>query len=51
MHVSEICEVIKIVKDKNICSDIFECVGPEELSFKEILQNTNPEIQVKDAEN
>ena len=38
MHVSEICEVIKMVIDKNICSDIIECVGPEELSFKEILQ-------------
>ena len=38
MHVSEICEVIKSVIDKNICSDIIECVGPEELSFKEILQ-------------
>jgi len=32
------CEVIKMVIDKNICSDIIECVGPEELSFKEILQ-------------
>ena len=38
MHVSEICEVIKMVIDKNICSDIIECVGPEELSFKEILE-------------
>ena len=38
MHVSEICEVIKSVIDKNICSDIIECVGPEELSFREILQ-------------
>ena len=38
MHVSEICEVIKSVIDKNICSDTIECVGPEELSFKEILQ-------------
>ena len=38
MHVSEICEIIKMIIDKNICSDIIECVGPEELSFKEILQ-------------
>ena len=38
MHVSEMCEVIKMIIDKNICSDIIECVGPEELSFKEILQ-------------
>tara|TARA_B100001173_G_scaffold214525_1_gene185221 strand:- start:1084 stop:2019 length:936 start_codon:yes stop_codon:yes gene_type:complete len=38
MHVSEMCEVIKSVIDKNICSDIFECAGPEELSFKEILE-------------
>ena len=38
MHVSEICEVIKSVIDKNICSDIIECVGPETITFKQILE-------------
>ena len=38
IHVTEMCEIISKVIDKNICSDIIECVGPEELSFKEILQ-------------
>ena len=38
IHVSEMCEIISCVIDKNICSDIIECVGPEKLSFKEILE-------------
>jgi len=38
IHVSEICEIISNVIEKNICSDIIECVGPEELSLKEIIK-------------
>tara|TARA_B100000579_G_scaffold366227_1_gene325973 strand:+ start:989 stop:1924 length:936 start_codon:yes stop_codon:yes gene_type:complete len=38
IHVSELCEIILNVIEKNICSDKIECVGPEELSFKQILQ-------------
>tara|TARA_Y100001970_G_scaffold217913_1_gene267059 strand:- start:716 stop:1651 length:936 start_codon:yes stop_codon:yes gene_type:complete len=37
IHVTEMCEIISNVVDKNICSDIIQCVGPEELSFKEII--------------
>ncbi len=40
IHVTEICEIILSLIDKNICSDIIECVGPEELSFKEISDCT-----------
>ena len=37
IHVTEICEIILNVIEKNISYEIIECVGPEELSFKEIL--------------
>ncbi len=38
IHVSEVCEIILNIIEKNICSDIIECVGPEVLSFKEIIE-------------
>ena len=38
IHVTEMCKIISSVIDRNICSNIIECVGPEELSFKEILE-------------
>jgi len=38
IHVSEVCEIISNLIDKNICSDIIECAGPEELSFKDIIK-------------
>ena len=38
IHVSEICEIILEIIEKCIIEKIVECVGPEELSFKEILK-------------
>ena len=38
LHVSEIAEIIVKIIENEICSDIIECVGPEEISFKEILE-------------
>ena len=38
IHVSDICKIIASIIDKNIFSEIIECVGPEELSFKEIIK-------------
>jgi len=38
IHVSEVCEIILNLIDNNICSDKIECVGPEELSFKDIIE-------------
>ena len=37
IHVSELCEIILEIIEKCIIEKIVECVGPEELSFKEIL--------------
>ena len=38
IHVSELCEIILEIIEKCIIEKIVECVGPEELSFKEILK-------------
>ena len=38
IHVSDFCEIILKTIDKNIFSEIIECVGPEKISFKEIIK-------------
>ena len=38
IHCSELTEIILQIIDQNICSEIIECVGPKEMTFKEILQ-------------
>ena len=38
IHVTELCEIILEIIEKCIIEKIVECVGPEELSFKEILE-------------
>ena len=38
IHCSDLTEIIYNVISKNLFSNIIECVGPEEMSFKEIIQ-------------
>ena len=38
IHCSDLTDTIYYIISKNISSKIIECVGPEEISFKEILQ-------------
>tara|TARA_Y100000590_G_scaffold456768_1_gene608026 strand:- start:676 stop:1611 length:936 start_codon:yes stop_codon:yes gene_type:complete len=38
IHVSDICKIILSVMNTNTSSEIIECVGPEELTFKEIIK-------------
>jgi len=47
IHVTEICQIISNIIDRNICSDIIECVGPEELLFKEIIKKLLNSIDKK----
>ena len=47
IHVTEMCEIISSVIDRNICSDIIECVGPEELTFKDIIKKLLNSINKK----
>ena len=39
IHSSDLCEIIFHVISKNINTNIIECVGPETLTFKEIIQS------------
>ena len=47
IHVSELCEIILQIVEKNILEKIIQCVGPEELSFKEIINKLLYSIQKK----
>jgi len=38
IHVSDFCEIITKIIDINVSDQIIQCIGPEELSFKEILE-------------
>ena len=38
MHVSDMSEIISNIIDRSICSEIIECVGPEVMTFKEIIE-------------
>ena len=38
IHCSELTEIILQIINENICSEIIECIGPQEMTFKEILQ-------------
>ena len=38
LHVSDFCEIILKVIEENISDKIIECVGPEEISFREIIE-------------
>jgi len=38
IHVSEMADIILNIVNKNICSEIIECVGPDILTFREIIE-------------
>ena len=38
IHVSDMSEIILNIIERNICSEIIECVGPEVITFKEIVE-------------
>ena len=39
MHVTDMSEIILNIIERNINSEVIECVGPEVISFKEIIEN------------
>ena len=47
IHCSDLTDIIYHVISKNIDSKIIECVGPQELSFKQILENLLEAIDKK----
>ena len=38
LHVSDFCDIILKVIEENISDKIIECIGPEEISFREIIE-------------
>ena len=38
IHVSEMADIILNIVDKNICSEIIECVGPDVMTYREIIE-------------
>jgi len=38
IHVSEMADIILNIVDKNICSEIIECAGPDVITFREIIE-------------
>jgi len=47
IHAFDFCEIILKIIDKNIIADIIECVGPENLSFREIIKKLLKSIDKK----
>ena len=47
IHVTNFCEIIFQVLNKNISEKIIQCIGPEELTFKEILEKLLVSIDKK----
>ena len=47
LHCSELCKIITTVIERNTNEKIIECIGPEELSFKEILEKLLKLIEKK----
>ncbi len=47
IHCKDMAEIIVALIDKNICSEIIECTGPQILYFKEILKILSKSINKK----
>ena len=47
IHCSDLTDIINYVISKNVYSKIIECIGPETISFKEILQRLSNLIDKK----
>ena len=47
IHVTDVCEIIEKVVIKEIKKETIECIGPEKISFKEILLRLQNSINIK----
>ncbi len=47
IHVSEMAEIILNMVEKNICSEVIECVGPDVITFREIIEKLSILIDKK----
>lgn len=47
IHVTDICEIIEKIIIKEIKSETIECIGPEKITFKEIIQRILRSLEIK----
>ena len=47
IHVSDMCEIIEHVILNEVNSEIIECIGPEKITFKEILEKLLKTLEIK----
>jgi len=47
IHVSDMCEIIEHVILNEVNSEIIECIGPEEITFKEIIEKLLKTLEIK----
>ncbi len=47
IHVSDMCEIIENVILNEVNSEIIECIGPEKITFKEILEKLLKTLAIK----
>jgi len=47
LHVSDMTEIIEKVIKEEICSESIECIGPESITFKEILNKIMISLDIK----
>ena len=47
IHVTDLCEIIEKVIVKEMNEEIIECIGPEKITFKEIIQKLLKSLKIK----
>ena len=47
IHVTDICEIIENIILQEVTGETIECIGPEKISFKQIIQKINKSINIK----
>ena len=47
IHVSDMCEIIEHVILNEVNSEIIECIGPEKITFKEIIEKLLKTLEIK----
>ena len=47
IHVTDICEIIDNVILNEICEETIECIGPEKITFKQIINKLTKSLEIK----
>ncbi len=47
LHVTDMCEIIEKVIEKNLIGETIECIGPEKMSFKKVIESILKTLEIK----